>query len=242
MKAVVIHAAGDLRVDEVDQVDEAGLGPADVRVRVGAGGICGSDLHYFRHGGFGTVRLREPMILGHEIAGTVAAGRPRRDHDRAGPEGGRQPEPGLRPMQVLRAGPAEPLPGHAVLRQRHALPPRARRVPGGADLHRRAGGCGARPRVADRGRLRRAARRVPPCRPAGRLAGRQARPGDGRGTDRRSHRRGRPPRGGRRDRRDRRGGCAARHRPDGRRRSGRSTSRPNRTACRTTRPTRGCST
>ena len=70
MKAVVIHAAGDLRVDEVD---DAGLGPADVRVRVGAGGICGSDLHYFRHGGFGTVRLREPMILGHEIAGTVAA-------------------------------------------------------------------------------------------------------------------------------------------------------------------------
>ena len=68
MKAVVIHAAGDLRVDEVE---EAPLGAAEVRVRVGAGGICGSDLHYFRHGGFGTVRLREPMILGHEIAGTV---------------------------------------------------------------------------------------------------------------------------------------------------------------------------
>ena len=69
MKAVVIHAAGDLRVDEVE---DAPLGPQDVRVRVGAGGICGSDLHYYRHGGFGTVRLRQPMILGHEIAGTVA--------------------------------------------------------------------------------------------------------------------------------------------------------------------------
>ncbi len=68
MKAVVIHAAGDLRVDEVEDVP---LGPQDVRVRVGAGGICGSDLHYYRHGGFGTVRLRQPMILGHEIAGTV---------------------------------------------------------------------------------------------------------------------------------------------------------------------------
>jgi L-idonate 5-dehydrogenase len=42
-----------------------------VAVRIGAGGICGSDLHYYQHGGFGTVRLREPMILGHEIAGTV---------------------------------------------------------------------------------------------------------------------------------------------------------------------------
>lgn len=70
MKAVVIHAAGDLRVDEVDEME---LGPGEVRVRVGAGGICGSDLHYFRHGGFGTVRLKEPMILGHEIAGTVVA-------------------------------------------------------------------------------------------------------------------------------------------------------------------------
>jgi L-idonate 5-dehydrogenase len=40
-------------------------------VRVGFGGICGSDLHYFNHGGFGAVRLREPMILGHEVAATV---------------------------------------------------------------------------------------------------------------------------------------------------------------------------
>ena len=36
-----------------------------------AGGICGSDLHYYQHGGFGAIRLKEPMILGHEVAGTV---------------------------------------------------------------------------------------------------------------------------------------------------------------------------
>ncbi len=41
-------------------------------MRIEAGGICGSDLHYYFDGGFGTVRLKEPMILGHEIAGTVA--------------------------------------------------------------------------------------------------------------------------------------------------------------------------
>src|ERR1700744_2991364 len=68
MKAVVIHAAGDLRIDEVEaQV----LKPTDVKVRIERGGICGSDLHYYRHGGFGTVRIREPMALGHEIAGRV---------------------------------------------------------------------------------------------------------------------------------------------------------------------------
>ena len=35
------------------------------------GGICGSDLHYYNHGGFGTVRLREPMVLGHEVSGHI---------------------------------------------------------------------------------------------------------------------------------------------------------------------------
>lgn len=70
MKAVVIHAARDLRIE--DREVEA-LGPGQVEVAIEAGGICGSDLHYYNHGGFGTVRIREPMILGHEVAGTVKA-------------------------------------------------------------------------------------------------------------------------------------------------------------------------
>ncbi|WP_336801951.1 L-idonate 5-dehydrogenase [Kaistia sp. MMO-174] len=70
MRAVVIHAARDLRVEERET---GAMGPGEVTVRIEAGGICGSDLHYYQHGGFGTVKLREPMILGHEVAGTVAA-------------------------------------------------------------------------------------------------------------------------------------------------------------------------
>lgn len=70
MKAVVIHAAKDLRIEEREV--EA-LGPGQVEVAVEAGGICGSDLHYYNHGGFGTVRIREPMILGHEVAGSIKA-------------------------------------------------------------------------------------------------------------------------------------------------------------------------
>ncbi len=68
MKAIVVHAAKDLRVEEreVPQV-----GPGQVLVKMAAGGICGSDLHYYQHGGFGAVRLREPMILGHEVSGHV---------------------------------------------------------------------------------------------------------------------------------------------------------------------------
>lgn len=70
MRAVVIHSEKDLRVEATHA---PGLGPRDVRVRIEAGGICGSDLHYYLHGGFGTIRVREPLILGHEIAGRVEA-------------------------------------------------------------------------------------------------------------------------------------------------------------------------
>lgn len=67
---LVIHGAHDLQLAEQDAGE---MGPGQVLVKVGYGGICGSDLHYFHDGGFGTVRLKEPMILGHEVAGTVAA-------------------------------------------------------------------------------------------------------------------------------------------------------------------------
>ncbi|MEN9417536.1 MAG: hypothetical protein RI988_1156 [Pseudomonadota bacterium] len=67
---VVIHAPEDLRV-EPREVEPPG--PGQVCVQVGFGGICGSDLHYFHQGGFGTVRIKRPMALGHEVAGTVVA-------------------------------------------------------------------------------------------------------------------------------------------------------------------------
>jgi L-idonate 5-dehydrogenase len=68
MRAVVIHAARDLRIETIDT---ASLGPDEVEVRIEAGGICGSDLHYYQHGGIGAIRVREPMILGHEVAGKI---------------------------------------------------------------------------------------------------------------------------------------------------------------------------
>ena len=40
-------------------------------VRFGAGGICGSDLHYYHEGRVGDFAVREPMVLGHEVAGEV---------------------------------------------------------------------------------------------------------------------------------------------------------------------------
>lgn len=70
MKTITAHAAKDLRIEE-HPTPEPGAG--EVLIAMEAGGICGSDLHYYNHGGFGTVRLKEPMILGHEVAGRISA-------------------------------------------------------------------------------------------------------------------------------------------------------------------------
>ncbi|MGB4779311.1 alcohol dehydrogenase catalytic domain-containing protein, partial [Microbacterium sp.] len=67
---VVVHAAGDLRVQEMGEPAPAS---GEAVVEVAYGGICGSDLHYWQHGAAGASILREPMILGHEMVGTVIA-------------------------------------------------------------------------------------------------------------------------------------------------------------------------
>jgi L-idonate 5-dehydrogenase len=70
MLGCVIHGQGDLRVEDLP-VPVPGPGQALVAVRYG--GVCGSDLHYWRHGGVGDFRLKEAMVLGHEVVGTVVA-------------------------------------------------------------------------------------------------------------------------------------------------------------------------
>jgi len=70
MQSVVLHEPLDLRIEKRVRPTP---GPGEVLVRIERGGICGSDLHYYRHGGFGTVRMKEPMTLGHEISGRVEA-------------------------------------------------------------------------------------------------------------------------------------------------------------------------
>ena len=68
MRAIVAHEARDLRIEDHPTPD---VGPGQVLVRTAFGGICGSDLHYYHNGGFGAVRLKQPMVLGHEVSGIV---------------------------------------------------------------------------------------------------------------------------------------------------------------------------
>lgn len=46
-------------------------GPGEILVRVGAVGICGSDVHSYSEGAIGDTPCQYPMVLGHEPAGTV---------------------------------------------------------------------------------------------------------------------------------------------------------------------------
>jgi L-iditol 2-dehydrogenase len=69
-RAAVLYAPGDLRVEEREVPTP---GPREVLVEIAAVGVCGSDVHYYEHGRIGPFVVREPMILGHESAGRVAA-------------------------------------------------------------------------------------------------------------------------------------------------------------------------
>src|SRR6476660_9304662 len=72
VEAARLHAAGDLRI-----VREAASrpDPGEVRVRVAAVGLCGSDRHWFEEGSIGEARLDHPLVLGHEFSGRLDDGR-----------------------------------------------------------------------------------------------------------------------------------------------------------------------
>jgi L-idonate 5-dehydrogenase len=63
-----LYGQNDLRI-EVEDAPAPGAG--QVLLAIASGGICGSDMHYHSEGGIGTIRVREPIILGHEASGRV---------------------------------------------------------------------------------------------------------------------------------------------------------------------------
>lgn len=71
MKAALLTG---IRKIEIDDLPEPRItGSHDVLVRVGAVGVCGSDLHYYTQGSIGGQRIAYPETVGHECAGTVLA-------------------------------------------------------------------------------------------------------------------------------------------------------------------------
>ena len=72
MKAVRIHQHGGPEVLRYEDAPDPKPGPGEVLIRLGAGGICGSDLHYYFEGRNGSFVIREPLVPGHEASGVVA--------------------------------------------------------------------------------------------------------------------------------------------------------------------------
>jgi L-iditol 2-dehydrogenase len=69
MLAARLHGPADIRVEEIPAPGSPPPGHALIRVK--AVGICGSDLHTYRHARIGDTELAGPLILGHEFAGVV---------------------------------------------------------------------------------------------------------------------------------------------------------------------------
>ena len=68
MLMAMLYGAKDLRLE---RGDDPVVGPGQVKIRFGAGGICGSDLSYYGKGRIGDFALMQPLCLGHEVSGEV---------------------------------------------------------------------------------------------------------------------------------------------------------------------------
>jgi NADPH:quinone reductase-like Zn-dependent oxidoreductase len=66
--SAVLYGPHDVRIEDRPVPKPA---PGQVLVEIAAVGICGSDVHYYEHGRIGDYVVRDPMIIGHESAGTV---------------------------------------------------------------------------------------------------------------------------------------------------------------------------
>lgn len=71
MKSLVLEEKMKLSLRDFPIEKEEVLGPHDVRIKLHTVGICGSDVHYYTHGGIGVFQVKAPMILGHEASGIV---------------------------------------------------------------------------------------------------------------------------------------------------------------------------
>lgn len=70
IKASVLHGPNDLRIQEREIEPPV---ENEVQVSVKCTTLCGSDMHYFKHGANGDFKVREPLSLGHESSGIVEA-------------------------------------------------------------------------------------------------------------------------------------------------------------------------
>lgn len=101
MRASVLVRAGVIEVQE-----RAVPKPAadEVLVRVASVGVCGSDVHYYKHGRIGDYVVTDPLVLGHEVSGTVVSVGPGVSEDRVGSRVAIDPQVPCRRCRQCKAG------------------------------------------------------------------------------------------------------------------------------------------
>lgn len=101
MRASVMTGPGSLVIEERPVPVP---GPNQVLIEVAAVGVCGSDVHYYRHGRIGDFIVNDPMILGHELSGRITAVGEGVDDSRVGQRVAVEPQHPCRRCKQCKAG------------------------------------------------------------------------------------------------------------------------------------------
>lgn len=67
----IAYFTGPRKIEILDGPEPRIEQPDQVKVRIDRVGVCGSDVHYYTHGGIGDQRLEYPTTIGHECSGTI---------------------------------------------------------------------------------------------------------------------------------------------------------------------------
>ncbi|CAN5141684.1 NAD(P)-dependent alcohol dehydrogenase [soil metagenome] len=101
MRASVMTGVESLQIEERPIPSP---GPHEVQIEVAAVGVCGSDVHYYRHGRIGDFIVNDPMILGHEMSGRISAVGEGVDPGRVGQRVAVEPQHPCRRCKQCKAG------------------------------------------------------------------------------------------------------------------------------------------
>lgn len=82
--SMAVSVLRDVRELAIEERPVPVPGRGDVLVRVGSVGVCGSDVHYYRHGRVGDFVVRSPLVLGHEAGGVIVGTGPGVPGERVG--------------------------------------------------------------------------------------------------------------------------------------------------------------
>jgi L-iditol 2-dehydrogenase len=89
---------------ELEERPVPSCAPDEVLIQVSSVGVCGSDVHYYRHGRIGDYVVEGPLVLGHEVSGRIVAVGDAVDAGRVGERVAIEPQRPCRTCEYCREG------------------------------------------------------------------------------------------------------------------------------------------